>query len=235
MNGTDVILRWAQRLGPNPVVLAASAAALTGRLGECATVTAADRSGAAPSVCVHVIALGAETEISSVLSGAADRDVIVLLLRLAPTAIPLGRLIADATDAGMRILEAGGSADGLGRTTIVLSRDPALPRRPTALDADLGSTPELELRLSNEWLLERLVLAAALEAADARTRALTAERDAARAEAAAATRAAAEAALGETTGAGLRRDAATVVAWVRESPVNAARKVAAATARRLRR
>ena len=150
MNGTDVILRWAQRLGPNPVVLAASAAALTGRLGECATVTAADRSGAAPSVCVHVIALGAETEISSVLSGAADRDVIVLLLRLAPTAIPLGRLIADATDAGMRILEAGGSADGLGRTTIVLSRDPALPRRPTALDADLGSTPELELRLSNE-------------------------------------------------------------------------------------
>lgn len=239
MNGTEVILPWAQRLGPSPVVLAESAEALAGRFGERPTVAVADRQGADPSVCVHVIPLGGEGDVAAVLSAAADRDVVVLLLRAAPTSIPLGALIADATRAGMRVLEAGGSREGLGRTTIVLSRDAALPRRPTALDAYLTTTPELDVRLGNEWLLERLVLTAALESAQARADALAAELDVARADVAAAKAAtakahlAAEAHQAEGALTGLRRDAATVVGWVREDPVQGARRVAVAAARRL--
>lgn len=94
----------------------------------------------------------------------------ILALVVTPDALPVGPLVAAATQSGLRVVRAQGVAHRRARTVLTVTRDAEVPVTAYLADTPVASDEKATLRLANEWLVEGLALRASLEQLAARQR-----------------------------------------------------------------
>jgi hypothetical protein len=180
--------------------------------------------------------------------GLGPHDVLLLAMRVRPEDLPVGPLVQAACTLGLRVVRAEGLRHAQGaQTVVVVTSDRDEPQRSYLLGQDLPESEATRLRQANEWALEGLQLRALAAKTEAAVGAASAEADALRAE-----RARLEEArqrletqvqsLTRVNGL-LRAEADRRAArrlrkaaqMLREDPVDGARRLARAAARRARR
>jgi hypothetical protein len=117
--------------------------------------------------------------------GLGPHDVLVLAMRARPEDLPVGPIVQAACASGLRVIRAEGLRHAQGaQTVVVLTSDRDEPQRSYLLRQDLPLSETTRLRQANEWAVEGLQLRAlasrrgdALEVARAEVRALRTERD----------------------------------------------------------
>jgi hypothetical protein len=203
------------------------------------------------SVVVGHAPLGDEVAVLGRLADAiGDAGIGVLVLVAEPSALPVGPLLAAATEHGLRVVRAQGVAHRRARTVLSVTRDAEVPVTAYLSQTPVATDDRAALRLANEWVGEGVALRAAvdqlterLRGSDEEARLLRvrldevqsqakAEREALQQELAGARKTAREATAKAAQGPTVKVRRA--VAVLREDPVAGSRRLARAAARRVR-
>lgn len=132
---------------------------------------------------VEVIAPGQEDEqISELAAVLGDTDVAVLLFRSPPEMLPVGVVTDTLCRHRLTVLDAAGAGHRLGRTALVVSRDPERRQRAYLTGTQIPDDEAARLRQRNEWVIEGLALRSSVQVLERRLEGQAAELSQAREE-----------------------------------------------------
>ncbi|EAP97502.1 hypothetical protein JNB_18568 [Janibacter sp. HTCC2649] len=251
MSLSDYVSSTSAAVGADAVVtLLAGSETLNGVVPTNLARTDAGESEGGRAVVVAHAPQGEEvTALETLAEAIGDRGVGILALVVAPDALPVGPLVAAATETGLRVVRAQGVQHRRARSVLTVTRDSEVPVTAYLAATPVATDERATLRLANEWLVEGLALRAGLERLAARQRG--AEYEAAQlrlrldefqtrarderadlqSEIAVAQKAARDARARAAQGPAVR--AKRAVAILREDPVGGSRRIARSAAKRL--